>query len=814
MTGSTPLSPTRSKSWWAENWAPLAVVWLISLLPFLPVLLSGKVLVSLDQAGAPGWKFYFDALRSGTIPLWNPYVLGGMPTFDLMFGDGSYPPFILLGFLFPATYVVTANYVLHLLLGGFTAYLLTRVQFRLDRWIAAALALAWAMNPHVISYVFAGHTGKYFVLAWLPLGLMFLLRALSRAATWKDLLGLALVSAAFVLTSHLQFTYFTMMGFFVVWMFHVGRALRDRNVGEAGSLAVRFWAPVLLGIGLSFYIFLPPMKYTKEFGIRGEGERTSFEHATSWSMHPEEVPSLLVPEFVGWDATYWGRNPVKLNTESPGVVVWFLGLLCLFAFRRSRWYWLWAGIGILSLLYGLAAHTPVFGLFYKFVPGIKNFRAASMMLFWLSMALLVMSAETLRRLLAQGKDAISSADREKIAKRLRVVGWSVTGALLLFAVLPGVVYGIWGSFVDESLIPGLARQEYARPIFAMGCVRGAALTAFLAWAVYSMLLRARRPFAFGMALLCAVAVDTYWVDLNVSARIAGPQGMPVSGFIEGQPPGVGFASEPAVEYLKAAADTSRFRVFGLPGAYEWRYGQYHGIETIDGWTDNEMKTFRAYRGNDYQNNPNLMKGLKQNPADGSVSGSALLDMLNVGYVAFRVREAPGMQLVRNTSALPRTWFVPHWEAVTDTQALAGILAPGFDPRRTVLVSGGPESGLASGGAAPDSGARLLSATEKARGYNRSVYEIDAPVEGVLVFSELWFPHWKATVDGREAPVLRADFAFRGLHLTPGHHEVEFTYHSPWLRTGFIVALASAVGLVLLCLAYARFGQRGAPKGSA
>src|SRR5690606_30588754 len=109
MTGSTPLS-TRNKSWWAENWKALAAVWAVSLLPFLPILLSGQIFVSLDQAGAPGWKFYFDALRSGTIPLWNPYALAGMPTFDLMFGDGSYPLFVLLGLFLPATHVVTVNY--------------------------------------------------------------------------------------------------------------------------------------------------------------------------------------------------------------------------------------------------------------------------------------------------------------------------------------------------------------------------------------------------------------------------------------------------------------------------------------------------------------------------------------------------------------------------------------------------------------------------------------------------------------------------------------------------------------------------------
>src|SRR5690606_18370284 len=131
-------------------------------------------------------------------------------------------------------------------------------------------------------------------------------------------------------------------------------------------------------------------KYNEAFSVRGGAERTTFEHATSWSMHPEETASLLLPEFGGLNERYWGRNPFKLNTEAPGTTVWFLGLLGLFAFRKSRWQWLWGGVGLLAMLYGLAAHTPVFRLFYDFVPGIKNFRAASMMLFWLSMALLMM----------------------------------------------------------------------------------------------------------------------------------------------------------------------------------------------------------------------------------------------------------------------------------------------------------------------------------------------------------------------------------------------------------------------------------------
>jgi hypothetical protein len=804
---ATPQTPQRPKkpSWWAENWKALAAVWAIALLPFLPILLSGQIYASSDQAGAPGWKFYFDAMRDGVIPLWNPYALAGMPTFDLMFGDGSYLPFILLGFVLPVTHVVTFNYTLHLLLAGLTSYLLARIQFKLERWIAAALAVAWVLNPHIISYIYAGHTGKYHILAWLPLALLFLLRALSPTARWQDLMGLALTVAAFVFTTHLQFTYFIMMGFILVWLFHLVPAIAGRRFGEAASLVVRFWAPFLIGVGLAFFIFNPPMQYTKDYGIRGSAEKTTWEHATSWSMHPEEVASLLVPEFGGINENYWGRNVFKMNTESPGVLVWFLGLFGLLAFRRVRWYWLWSGIGFAAIIYGLAAHTPVFRLFYEFVPGVKNFRAASMMLFWLSVALLVMSADALRRLLIVGPGAISDAQRAVWARRLRITGFSVVGVLGVFTFMPSIAYSLWGAFVDESLIPGIARQSAAESAFAVGAFRVAALVALLTWGLTAFMLKARRPLAFGLLALTVAVVDGYWVNLNVSTRLTTPAGYPAAGFIQGQEPGRGFATEPAVEYLKSVADTSRFRIFGLPGAFEWRYGQYHGLEIVDGWTDNEMRIFREYRGNDYQRNPNLFAGLRQNP-DGSLSGSVFFDMLNVEYLAFRTEQAPGIQLARNASVLPRAWFVPQWEAVTDSQALNLIKMPGFNPRSMAYVSG---ESATSGGAAPDSGMELVRATETEWGYNRHVYTVNAPTAGVLVVSELWFPHWKAKVDGRDVPVLRANFAFRGIVLEPGSHEIEFVYRSPWLRTGFLVSLLSAISLVVLCVVYARIHKKRA-----
>jgi hypothetical protein len=780
----------KKTGWWSENWKPLVVVWLICLLPFLPVLFSGQILFSSDQAAAPAWRYYFDTLRSGGIPLWNPYALSGMPAFDAMFGDGSYPPFVIMGFLLPVTHIVTYNFVLHVLIAGFCAFVLARNYFRLTGWLAAALAVAYALNPHYISYIFGGHTGKFHIMSWLPLSLYFALRTLGPGAHWRHLLGLSLTIALFVLTTHLQFTYFVIMGFTLVWVYFLATALRARKFGEAGSLTVRFWIPLFLGVGLAFFIFYPPMQYTKNFGIRGSAEKSTYEHAVSWSLHPEETASLLVPEFGGINEYYWGRNPFKLNTEAPGVLVWFLGLFGLFAFLRNRggWYWLWGTVGGLAILYGLAAHTPVFRLFYEFVPGVKNFRAASMMLFWLGIALLAMSGETLRRLLAVGEGSLPDAARARMQRKLQIAGYSVAGVLVLFGLVPGAVFSVWNTFTDLSQIPNFARQDMDASAFGLGALRVAALTAVLTWAAVAYLLKSRRAVSFGLVALAVTVVDHYWVD---------------SHFIQPNQPGRGFASEPAVDHMKA--DKSRFRVFDLPGVWEKGYAQFHGLESTGGWTDNEMRHYRAYRGGDYTRDPNFLSGLRQNP-DGSVSGNPFLDLLNVKYLAFRVQNDPGLKLVLNTSVLPRAFFVPAWEAVTDSQALQRLKEPGFDPRRMAFVTA---EGVVSGGTLPDSGAPLVAAIEEVHGNNRFVYRVNAPARGVLFASELWFPHWKVKVDGKPVPLLRTNFAFRGAFVEAGAHSVEFEYHSSWLRLGFQVGAASLVALVLFLWAFWFYTKRTA-----
>ncbi|HLP41054.1 MAG TPA: hypothetical protein VK465_06070 [Fibrobacteria bacterium] len=773
----------------------IGVLVVLGLLPFLGVLASGDILFASDQIGSPQWKFYFDALHRGEIPLWNGLSLGGMPTFDALVGDPSYPLFNLVGFFTPVEKLHTVNFILHVIIAGCTAYFLMRAYFRLDRFLSLALAAAYMLNTNFISLIYSGHSGKFFIIAWLPLALYFLLRCLRPDARWTHLLGLALLVTLFVTTSHLQFTYFVLMGFFLYWAFVTTRLVRAKDTVQAGLGAGRFWLPILLGLGLAFPIVYAPMQYNLNYSVRGESPRKTLEHATSWSIHPEEAVGLVVPEFSGINENYWGRNAFKLNSEYPGLAVLFLGLFGLLAFRKA-WFWFWASVGLLAIVYGLGAHTPLFTLFYHLIPGVKSFRAPSMILFWLAAALLLMAAQTLR-LLTKERSSLPPERLKVLSGKLAKWGFGAAGLLALAGLASGATYGIYNAFISPQEVSNFANQGRNMGAFTFGALRSAAVLALLVFAVRKWLLDAHEPRFFAVALLGAVLGDLYLVDRH---------------FIGSYPLDRYFPREQAVEYLKQEkASSGPFRVMGVGNAYPKGYMPYHGIETIDGWTDQEYSVYRAYRGGDYHQNPNWMLGLKQNP-DGTVEGSRFLDMLNVKYVAFRVPDAPGLQLAPNKSALPRVWFVTSWESDHDSLILERMKGPDFDPAAKALVSlTTPVTPREKSTAAPAATAPKASVSETVRRSNTLAYKVEAPAEGLLVLSELWFPHWKTTVDGEPAEDLRVDFAFRGVKLGPGTHEVEFRYESSWLRKGF---LASGASLVLLLGGLVLYRRLPGPKDPA
>jgi hypothetical protein len=184
----------------------------------------------------------------------------------------------------------------------------------------------------------------------------------------------------------------------------------------------------------------------------------------------------------------------------------------------------------------------------------------------------------------------------------------------------------------------------------------------------------------------------------------------------------------------------------------------------------------------------------------------LLQMASVEYVLdlapeskwsdlVPVASVPGffhqaIRVLRVPDALPRAYLVRDAWVVPSEAALAAIADPGFDPRHAVVLVDGPSrKALASKGPAGEPGTtRTLLRTA-----DRTIVEAEAVAPGYLVLVDAWDPAWRAYVDGREVPVLRANVAFRAVALDAGHHRVEFVYRP---RSAMLGAAASLAGLLI------------------
>jgi hypothetical protein len=160
-------------------------------------------------------------------------------------------------------------------------------------------------------------------------------------------------------------------------------------------------------------------------------------------------------------------------------------------------------------------------------------------------------------------------------------------------------------------------------------------------------------------------------------------------------------------------------------------------------------------------------------------------------------------LIEFTGALPRAALYSNWQQSTNDQATLQTLAdPGFDPHSLVVVN--------SPVPVPPAGATTNqpAGTVEFTGYapKRIRLQVNATTPAVLLLNDRYDPNWRVLVDGKPESLLRCNYLMRGLYLTPGKHEVQFSFE-PTNRV-FYVSLA-AVGLAFL-LSLVLLAYRGQP----
>ena len=146
-------------------------------------------------------------------------------------------------------------------------------------------------------------------------------------------------------------------------------------------------------------------------------------------------------------------------------------------------------------------------------------------------------------------------------------------------------------------------------------------------------------------------------------------------------------------------------------------------------------------------------------------------------------------VLENPAALPRAYYVPRLEVVPDARAvLARLASPTHEPRQVALVEEPPPDGFL-GSEPPGQG--TVSLVDRSE---RVTLDVTATQPGFVVLTDQYYPGWRATVDGVPTPILRANYAFRAVHVPPGRTVVEFRYRPRSVWLGAVISLTTLAGI--------------------
>ncbi|REG34864.1 membrane protein YfhO [Archangium gephyra] len=716
--------------------------------------LQGRVLAGRDafRIFIPDSAFLLEALRSGELPLWNPYLRLGQPFAATLYSQVFYPPRLLTVLLAGPELGFTLQHLLHVVLAAAGTFLLLR-HLRASRPAALLGAAAFALSAP-----FADLSAQQNVVS---------------AAAWTGLLLLASRRAALqpsprraaqvALVAGLAF----LAGSPETWLWQAPLALA---VALAARREVR--TVVATGTGLAWgfalgaLVALPALEFARN-STRGAGRTDQLEWSLSW-------PQLLS---VAWPFAEHPRSRYWAGEDQFFILVLFLGtLVCVLALvglGRSRRA-LPFGLGALVLtLLALGAHFPPAALVLQLPP---------FHLFRYPVKYFVGAAFCVAVLAAFGLDVL--ARRARRGRRSLVHVAAVVAALFAALLLgpPVAKLPLFRSGVEAGLpwvVLALGAGALAFILPAAGPGRG---------------LRVRRTLAVvalvelgAFHLLQGGTGSAPLASLRRASRLAAALPSGYAGRVS-----VDLGSDELSEVPTTPSTTAA----PLPG----EEGSYIALSrdalVPNRFVEERLRVFEGYGAPE----PLRIESLYESGA------RAAFDLAGVGYYVRRgappfedlvpVLALPGLPtLYRSDTAVPRAFVVHTARVASDAEAQAAFVDPAQPLRRTALLA---EGELMEGPGCEGSTARV---TET--GLSRVEVALEACGPGYLLLSDSHYPGWEATLDGAPVPVLRANAVMRAVRVPPGAHSVRFDYRPLSFRLG---ALLSVLALGALALALRPRGQ--------
>jgi hypothetical protein len=543
--------------------------------------------------------------------------------------------------------------------------------------------------------------------------------------------------------------------------------------------------------------YLPVREYvawSPRVGGRG------YEFATSFSMPLEELINALVPQFSGILDHYWGRNGIHLHSEYAGAAVIVLATAAVGGqwLRGVRRFW--SVVFIVSLLWALGGSTPFYRIVYALVPGTKFFRAPSTMMYVSMFSVAVLAAIGVEKVLAR-----------RVGSRF-VIGWAVAGGVVALLGTSGGLTNLARTIAVAARGPQI--DDFVRsngPSLVFGTLRSVMVVAVTVGVIWLIGRERLAPRIAAWTLAVLVALDLwsiermYWMFSPPAATV--------------------FASDAAIEAIKAAPEPGRVVTADFLGA---ALQNSDPIFVGDGLMVHRVRTLLGYHGNELGRYEHVLdkpapdmrypEEIQFDPGvwrhenvqylyttlPDSLAGALQAQAHFTGEltkVVGPVRNAAGstVYLYKFPGRNPPSWVASAMVKAEDEQARATVRDIRFDPARVAIVDSAASIPTVQIQSLPEP-ARVQATV---RAYEPGAIDVllDQPAAAgqPLVVSENYFPGWRATADGKAAPVARMNYNLIGVALPAGARTIQLRFTDAAYETGKVVTLVAVTLAVLLGL---------------
>ena len=804
----------------------------ISFAYFFPADLDGRILYRHDSSAGRGagqeTAEYHE--RTGKVSRWSNATFSGMPTYQTA---PSYQSVSVLNQAVKAYHLWLPEnvwYVFAYLLGF---YILLRA-FDFRQSLAALGSIVWAFSSYFFIIIADGHIWKVMALAYLPPMIAGIVLAYRGKYLWGFIVT-AIFAAFEVDANHVQMTYYYLFIILFMIIAYLVDAIRKKRMAQFVKATAVCAAGALIGILMNISNLYHTWQYAQE-SMRGKSElvkkdatnQTSSgldrDYITQWSYGVDETWTLLVPNAKGGASVplaanteamkkadpnfmqiyqqlgqYWGDQPGTSGPVYVGAFVLMLFILGLFIVKGPiKWALLAATILSILLSWG-HNFMPFTNFFLDYIPMYSKFRTVASILVIAEFTIPLLAMMALKKI-------VDEPDLLTKKAKFVYISFGLTGGIaLLFALMPTLFFSDFISSQELEAFKSIP-AEYLSPLESnLRSIRESIFTAdcwrsFWIIVIGTLLLflykfkKLKAEYMVGaIAILCLIDMwqvnKRYLNDEMFVEKSVREQAQPMTQ-TDRQ-----ILQDKSLDYrvLNLASNTFNENETSY---YHKSIGGYHAAklrryqELIDAYISPEMQK--------------MMPAIAKAGGDMTkVNGDSLfpvLNMLNAKYFIVPL-QANQTVAIENPYVYGNAWFVDKVTYVKNANEELDTLGK-LNLRHEAVADARFQSQLGESKNQDSTSIVKLTAYEP----NQLTYDVRSATGGIVVFSEIFYPEWTATVDGKPVEIGRVDYVLRALNVDKGHHKVVLTFDPKSVKQTETVAYLS-YGVLLLVVLFAVYFKR-------